>query len=331
MILDPRTGSQLPVSSELIAAVEVEAGRVKHELFESVIELNTDVCISTTEAADALRELRRATLGAAETLGYELAAAGSHPSDIASEQSIVDEPHYTRFVEYAGPSARRQGVSGLHVHVGMPDRETCLRVLEVVLPWLPLVLALSANSPWFEERQTGLMSTRAEVLSLLPRHSAPPRFASWADWEALVATFVNSGLVDNYKALHWDIRPHPELGTLEVRTPDQPTDVAMSSRFVELIHALCRWALDQDARPAYSRALYDQNRWAASRFGPRAELVHPEGDGVVPVCELYRELVELVGHDPGFDATHCEGDEQLVFERPQDVVSDLVARTKVSL
>jgi carboxylate-amine ligase len=329
MILDPRTGSQQPASGTLIPAVETDRGRVKHELFQSVIELNTDVCATTEEAADALRELRRATIEAATGLDYVIAAAGSHPFDIASEQPIADEPHYTRFVEYAGPSARRQGVSGLHVHIGMPDRDSCLHVLETVLPWLPLVLALSANSPWFEGKRTGLMSTRAEILGLLPRHSAPPAFSTWDEWERLIATFVRSGLVDSYKALHWDIRPHPELGTLEVRMPDQPTAVETSARFVELIHALCKWALQQDPGPAHSRALYDQNRWAAARFGPRAELVHPDADRVTSVAVLYAELVERIERDPGLDAARCEGDGQLVHDRPEDVVAELVERTKV--
>jgi glutamate---cysteine ligase / carboxylate-amine ligase len=330
MILDARTGRQQPVSDRLIAAVETEHGRVKHELFRSVIELNTDICESPEDAARALGELRRITIETATTLGYAIAAAGSHPIDIASEQPIVDEPHYTRFVEYAGPSARRQGVSGLHVHVGMPDRDACLHVLELVLPWLPLLLALSANSPWFEGERTGLMSTRAEILGLLPRHGAPPSFASWAEWEELVGTFVRAGVVDNYKAIHWDIRPHPALGTLEIRMPDQPTALETSARFVELVHSLCAWALGQDHRRPSSRAVYDQNRWAAARFGPRGKLLHPERAAVVGVRELYGELVDLIGRDPGLDAETCEGDVQLGFARPEAVVADLVERTKVT-
>src|SRR5205807_5433947 len=139
----------------------------------------------------------------------------------------------------------------------------------------PLVLALSANSPWFEGRRTGMMSTRAEILSLLPRHSAPPAFETWADWEELVDRFVQAGVVDNYNAMHWDIRPHPSYGTLEVRMPDQPTSLELTIRLVELVHALCRWGLEAERREPLSRAVYDQNRWAASRFGPRAELIHP--------------------------------------------------------
>jgi glutamate---cysteine ligase / carboxylate-amine ligase len=327
MILDAERLAQRPVSTELIPMVEADRGSVKTELFQSVIELNTDVCDSPADAASVLRGLRHSTIDAAERLGCVIAGAGSHPFDTASEQRIVDEPHYEKFVAYAGPTARRQGVSGLHVHVGMPDADSCLRVLELVLPWLPLVLALSANSPWFEGQRTGLMSTRAEILGLLPRRGAPPHFASWSDWEELVDTFVRSGVASGYMALHWDIRPHPMFGTLEIRAPDQPTSLDTTSRFVELIHALSRWALEEPARKPLSRAIYEQNRWAASRYGPRAQLIHPLDSRAVAAPDLYRELVELIGHDPGLDAATCEGDRQLEFEEPEAATGDLVERS----
>jgi carboxylate-amine ligase len=327
MILDPETYEQRPESEALIAAVSTGRGRLKTELFRSVIELNTDVCDTTAEAAVVLTELRRATIAGARGLGFAVAGAGSHPFDDPTKQPIAADPHYAKFVEYAGPTARRQGVSGLHVHIGMPDAGTCLRVLESILPWLPLVLALSANSPWFQGERTGLMSTRAEVLSLLPRHGAPPPFERWQDWEELVSTFVRAGVVDNYNAIHWDVRPHPSYGTLEVRVPDQPTALAGTLRFVDLVHGLCTWALDAPPRKPMSRVVYDQNRWAASRFGPRAGLIDPQGDRLASVPELYAELVELIGADPGLDPALCEGDAQLEHERPEAVCAALVERS----
>src|SRR6266540_4043228 len=240
-----------------------------------------------------------------------------------------DRPHYRTFVEYAGATARRQGVQGLHVHVGMPDAETCLRVLEWFIPWLPLMLALSANSPWFEGARTGLLSTRAEVLGLLPRHGAPPRFDSWSDWERLVRRFCDSGVVDTYTAIHWDVRPHPKFGTLEVRMPDQPTDVTRTGAFVALVHALAAWALAQPpvSAAAGDRAVFDQNRWAASRFGPRAKLIHAERDGeAVSATELYAELVQRIGADP-LDASACEADRQLAFDDPREATADIVRRS----
>jgi carboxylate-amine ligase len=329
MLVDAENLAQQRLSSEVIPRVRAERGLVKHELFESIVELNSGVCASPDDALDVIRALRGATADAAREIGCTIAAAGSHPTDIASEQAIADEPHYRRFVDYAGPTARRQGVQGLHVHVGMPDAETCLRVMEWVIPWLPLVLALSANSPWFEGERSGLLSTRAEILGLLPRHGAPPRFESWSDWEALVRRFCESGVVDTYTAIHWDVRPHPKYGTLEVRMPDQPTDVARTGAFVGIVQALCAWALEQPPPTPASgdRAVYDQNRWAASRFGTRAKLIHPERDGAAfSVSDLYEELVERIGTDP-LDSADCEAETQLAFSDPHEATADIVRRS----
>ena len=328
MLVDAETFAQRPVSSQVIPNVRAERGLVKHELFESIVESNSGVCSSTEEAVEILRELRRATARAARDVGCTIAAAGSHPFDLAAEQEIADEPHYRTFVEYAGAAARRQGVQGLHVHVGMPDAETCLRVLETVLPWLPLVLAVSANSPWLEGELSGMASTRAEVLTLLPRHSAPPRFHSWEEWERLVRRFCDAGVIDNYGAIHWDIRPHPRFGTLEVRMADQPTDLERTWQLTELIRALCAWALEQPppVDDASSRVVYDQNRFAAARFGPRARLIHPNRDASAPAPELFGELAARIRFD-SFDPSFCEADAQLAFADAHAAAADIVARS----
>jgi len=329
MLVDAETLSQRPASSEVIPRVRVERGLVKHELFESIVELNSGICKSSDEALEVLRALRQATAEAAAEIGCMVAAAGSHPTDIPSDQEIADEPHYRTFIEYAGATARRQGVQGVHVHVGMPDAETALRVLDHLVPWLPLVLALSVNSPWLEGERTELLSTRAEVLGLLPRHGAPPHFESWADWERLIRRFCDAGVVDNYGALHWDARPHPRFGTVEIRMPDQQTDVSRTAAFAELIRAHAAWALEQPPRrhDATETTIYDQNRWAASRFGPAAALIHPDraGDSVV-ATELYAELSTRIGADP-LDPTVCEAEAQLAFDDPHEAASDVVQRS----
>jgi glutamate---cysteine ligase / carboxylate-amine ligase len=188
---------------------------------------------------------------------------------------------------------------------------------------------LSANSPWFEGRRTGMLSTRAEILGLLPRHGAPPRFESWSEWERLVRRFCDSGVVDTYTALHWDIRPHPKFGTVEVRMPDQPTDVTRTGALLVLVRALAAWALEQTppVAEAGDRAVFDQNRWAASRFGPRATFIHPERDrNAVSAADLYRELVERIGVDP-LDPSDCEADLQIAFYDPREATADIVRRS----
>jgi carboxylate-amine ligase len=215
-----------------------------------------------------------------------------------------------------------------------------MRALEGVLPWLPVVLALSANSPYLAGEETGLASKRAEVLALLPRATAPPVFTSYAEWEAFVERYVRLGLADGYTRFWWDARPHPSLGTLEIRSADQPTAPELSAAFAALLQALCATMVDGPPPAAANRGDYAQNRWAALRFGPRAELVHPKGDRLAKVPELLAELLELVepavrelGTEELLSAltpSRCEGDRQLEIGRERGleaVAADLAERT----
>jgi glutamate---cysteine ligase / carboxylate-amine ligase len=332
MLLDGESLQQIGKAEVIVEAARPPRGEAKYELFASVVELATDICVDAEDAAQEIRDLRSHAQRIAGENGLALAAAGTHPTSISAEQEIAPDPRYRKFVAYAGQTARRQGVNGLHVHIGMPDAETCLRAMENVVPWLPVVLAVSANSPWFEGEDTGMMSMRAEVLSLLPRHGAPPRFESWAEWERLVDAFCSAGVVTDYNAIHWDMRPHPKHGTLEIRIADQPTDIERTAAFVAVLRALCAWGAEQSFPEAdpLRRVVYDQNRWAAARFGPRGTLVHPDGTGGVTVAELWRELVERVGVDPALDPSVCEGDTQLEVGRSDGlgaVTAGLVARS----
>jgi carboxylate-amine ligase len=333
MVLDAESLALAPRAAELIAAAEGAdlPGTLKSELFASALELNTGVCASAAEGAATLAELRRGAALLAEERGLRLAAAGSHPFSRAEEQAIADEPRYDEFVAYAGVSARRQGVSGLHVHVGMPSAEACFHALEGVLPWLPVVLAWSANSPYFAGEETGLVSNRAQVLAELPRHGAPPAFRSYADWEEFAERFIRLGLADDYTRFWWDIRPHPRFGTLEIRMPDQPTELERTVGFVALLKGLCDAVLERPPAPydPGGRGMYQQNRWAASRFGLAAELVHPDGDRTARAAELAIELAALAGED-ALDPARMEADRQLEVGRSQGlaaVCADLVERT----
>jgi glutamate---cysteine ligase / carboxylate-amine ligase len=327
MILDAGTFALAPGVEALVAAAEGRSlpGVLKMELLASMVELATDVCDTPQEALASLRELRAAADDGAKANGLRIAAAGTHPFSLPQAQDIAPDPRYREFVEYAGVSARRQAVCGLHIHVGMPGPEECMRALEGVLPWLPLLLALSANSPYLAGDETGLASARAEVLALLPRAAAPPVFTSYREWESFVERFVRLGLADGYTRFWWDIRPHPHFGTLEIRSPDQPTAVELTGAFAALLQALCVTALEGEPRPPANRGDYAQNRWAALRFGPRAELIHPDGGRLETVQELTYELLALIEpavRDLGtveliraLDPRACEGDRQLEVGR----------------
>ncbi len=298
MLVDARTLLLAPESPSVVAAADRELGpgRIKTELFASVVELNTGACESAVEAAARLADLRSAADRLAGE-GLRIFAAGSHAISRPEEQEIVPEERYRAFVDYAGISARRQGVNGLHVHVGMPDADTCMRALEGALQWLPAVLAVSANSPYLSGEETGLASSRAAILAELPRSGAPPAFRDFAEWERFIDRLKAVELIPDYTMLWWDVRPHPRLGTLEIRMPDQPTAVAVTAALIALLQALCVWAARRDA-PVYdpvARALYQQNRWAALRAGLDAGLLHPERDEVVPARDMVRDLVARVG------------------------------------
>src|SRR5205085_10853315 len=205
-------------------------------------------------------------------------AAGAQPVTPPEELPVVQEARYLEMIAYVGTSARRQGVSGLHVHVGVESPEACFHALEGILPWLPLVLALSVNSPYLGGVETGLLSNRAVALAELPRSGAPPAFRSYEDWEQWVERLVRLGVTADYTRLWWDVRPHPRFGTIEVRMPDQPTALDRTGAFVALLRELVATVL-QNPLPAYDpprRGDYQQNRWAALRFGMDAELIHPD-------------------------------------------------------
>lgn len=323
MLLDAETLAPVGAIRELLAATAGLdlPGTLKTELHASVVELTTDVCETTAQAVEALRELRGRTADALEGLGLRMAAAGSHPFAEPEDLPITDDKRYEEMVGYHGITARRQGVNGLHVHVGMPSAEACMRTVETILPWLPLVLALSANSPYLAGRVTGLASNRAEVLAQLPRSGAPPAFDSYAAWERWIERLVDTGLMREYTQVWWDVRPHPKFGTLEVRMPDQPTDLARTGAFIELLRNLCEWALSDPAAAPADRGVYQQNRWAAARFGPDAELVH--AGRLVRARDLHAELP----FPSPLDASVSEADLQLDQPDSAAATSDIVART----
>ena len=344
MILDAETYEQVAAVDRILRGVEGLRlpGSLKTELFASVFETNTRVCATAAEVDEALPALRRAATAAAEAEGLAIAAAATHPFARPEAQPIVKEERYVTFVGYGGISVRRQGVQGLHVHVAMPSGDECWRCLDAIVPWLPVVLGMSANSPWFAGVLNGMASNRAPILAELPRAGVPPAFASYGEWETWVERLAALGVAEDYTRIWWDVRPHPTLGTLEVRVPDQPTDVRRSAAFAALLQALCATALE-DGLPSgglladRGRADYVQNRWSAARFGTRAKLVHPNGSSYVPAAELGAELLDLIAPaaralggaellgrlDPAF----CEADLQLDQTSPQAAAADLVVRS----
>ncbi|HEX4930479.1 MAG TPA: YbdK family carboxylate-amine ligase [Gaiellaceae bacterium] len=229
MLVDPETLELAPGVERLLGPEGL-----KTELFSCLVETNTPVCETAFEAHAELVRLRRIVAERAAREALVVAASGSHPFSIPEEQAIVDEPRYSEMVEELGPIAKGQLVCGLHVHVGMESFDACLRALAGIRPWLPAVLGLSANSPFLAGEETGALSSRLARLRRLPRAGSPPQLGTVAEWEAEVAA---AGV--DYTRIWWDARPHPRLGTLEVRIADQATSVDRAAAVVALVQALC--------------------------------------------------------------------------------------------
>jgi glutamate---cysteine ligase / carboxylate-amine ligase len=315
MILDAETLEPAAGVEALVRGAEERdlPGTLKTELHASVVELTTPVCESIEEAVSCLRALRVAAAEIAAANGLAVVAAGSHPTATLESLPVVQEDRYLTMIREIGRAARRQGVNGLHVHVGVESADACWERLESVLPWLPVVLAVSANSPFVDGEPSGMLSNRAPILAELPRAGAPPAFGSYDGWERWVERLVSLGVMADYTRIWWDVRPHPKLGTLEIRVADQPTSLGRTALLVRMLRDLVRDAPSREA----DRGDYLQNRWAAASAGLDAMLLHPDGGSVATAHEL---ALELLGAEP-------PEPEALAQLRAGDVAADLVTRT----
>jgi carboxylate-amine ligase len=242
--------------------------RIKPELFESFVEITTTVVETAEEAEAELCVLRQEVAERAAAHGLAVLATGSHPT-ARRRVPLVPVERYWRLKAQLGPQLYRQHVCGLHVHVSVPDPDTCLRAFEGVIPHLPGLLAGSANSPFWEGADSGWRSIRSQILLEMPTGGTPPVLRDWDDWEA--ATRGDS------KRRHWDAWPRPEYGTLEVRVLDQPTSLRRTAELAAEVQRLVREAADTDGRP------FDRDEYAALR-----EVAGREGGG--PEAERQLEL-----------------------------------------
>ena len=308
MLLDAATHALAPGVERLLGPPGL-----KPELFSCLVEINTPVCANAARVLAELVRLRTIVRDAAEREGLVVAASGSHPFSAPEEQEIVPEPRYLALLEER-PAARSQLVCGLHVHVGMASFERCLDALEFVLPWLPSVLAVSLNSPYLSGEKSGLLSARAGRLLELPRAGPPPLLGHGEGW---VEAVERAG--GDYTRIWWDVRPHPRLGTLEVRMADQPTSVRRSAAIAALVQALC--ASVKPVEPTDRGAFLDARADAAAGRAPVDELLAL----VEPAARTLGtwELVELLRGPP-------EADRQLEVGARDGLVAvagDLVARS----
>ena len=300
-LLDPETYELTPVVDAVIASVpEADRGQVKHELMQSVVETSTTVCTNVEEAVADLTRLRRLVLDGAEAAGAVVASAGTTPVSRWEGQAITDMPRYRDIVAKLQWIARRELIFGLHVHVGVDSADKCMYVFNAIREQLPLLLALSANSPFWQGATTGLQSSRIKVFDAFPRSGTPQAFpGGWDEFEALLARGRKSGLIPDHTYVWWDVRPHPEFGTLEIRICDAQARLRDTAGLAALVQALVAWHGDRfDQGVALGELpphmLIEENRWSAARYGLDGEMVDFTNDSLVPTRHLVAQMLDRV-------------------------------------
>jgi carboxylate-amine ligase len=319
MIVDGESMDLVSAIEEMIEAVPRETeGEVKPELMQSVLEISTNVCRNAGEAAGQLEELRRRVRETAESKGLTIGSAATHPFAKWEEQRIVDRPRYLELVDALRFVVRQELLFGLHVHVGMDDPEKAIHVANGMRVHVPILLALSSNSPFWRGVPTGLMSTRTPIFKQFPRVGVPPRYENWADFESRVKFMVKANAVEDYTYFWWDVRPHPNLGTVEIRVCDAQTRLEHTIALAALIQAMCKELAEHyDARnvlSTYPREMLDENKWLAARYGLEGELVDLPESSRVSSIDLARRLVKRLR--PHARELNCERE----FEGIEDLI-----------
>ncbi|HXY07409.1 MAG TPA: carboxylate-amine ligase [Terriglobales bacterium] len=272
--------------------------KVKSELHQSVVEVGTSVCPNIKDAKEEVKKLRRDMVNLAKENGLRLAAAATHPFADWRVQEITPDERYKNIVEDMQLVARANLIFGLHVHIGIEDRETAIQMMNHARYFLPHILALSTNSPFWLGMNTGLKSYRCKVFDKFPRTNIPDYFPSWGEYENFVKLLIKTNCVDNAKKIWWDIRPHPFFNTLEFRVADIPMRVEETIALAALIQATIAklyklYAANQGFR-LYRRALLMENKWRAARYGLDGKLIDFGKQKEVPERDLIREYLDFV-------------------------------------
>jgi carboxylate-amine ligase len=295
-------------------------GEIKPELMESVLEISTHPASDTVQAGDQLRRLRAQVRGTAEGRGLAIGSAGTHPFAMWEDQRIVARARYRELVTALRFVARQELIFGMHVHVGVDDPDKAIHVANGMRVHLAVLLALSANSPFWRADATGLLSSRTPIFRAFPRVGIPPYYRDWDDYQREIAFMVQSGVMEDYTWLWYDVRPHPNFGTVEVRVCDSQTRVEHTLALAALVQAmvkeLCEHYEAGAALGDYPWQMLDENKWLAARHGLDGELVDLPSTERVATKALARRLVDRLR----------EHAEDLGSAAELEAIDDLLAR-----
>jgi carboxylate-amine ligase len=276
MIVDSAT-LDLVSAIDSILGDDPPRGTIQPELLECVLEIATSPCATVAEAGEELTALRALARDRARSHGFEIGSSGTHPFARWEEQRVVSDDRYRGLIQSLGFIARQELVFGMHVHVGLSDPQEAIYVANGLREHVPLLIALAANSPLWRGRPTGLMSSRVPIFRAFPRVGLPPHFDGWEDFVRRVETMSDAGLIEDYTYLWYDVRPHPRLGTVEIRAMDSQTRVEHTAALSALVVSLVKLLVEQFeagvqiVEPPWE--ILDENRWLAARHGLEAELL----------------------------------------------------------
>ncbi len=289
-LVDPVSRGLTPAVEEVLAAGD-GSRLVTSELSRSCVEMLSPIFATVADLARELPGLRREVRDLARSRGVEIVAAGAHPFSEPTEQPLTDGDHNRRVVEEMGWVARTQAIYGLHVHVAVPDGDTAILAVNALARHVPLLVALSANSPFWRGSDTRLASTRIKIFEMFPRSGLPPVFQNWEDFEDHIDALVASGSIPDYSWCWWDARPHQKFGTVELRAPDVQTDASYTVALAALVQCLVASAGINEPPPEHP--LFNaENKWRAVRHGMDADFYDFAAGMVVPARSMARGLVE---------------------------------------
>lgn len=287
-LVDPVTGRQTNASAAVQKRLGPVQGTVERELHACQVELITDVCHSAGEAAAALGALR----GAVVATGAGLIGSGTHPSAAEGAAEITDKERYEHIRDLLGDAVATP-VGGLHIHIGMPDAETAIRAFNGLRRHLPLLQALAANSPYRHARDTGLASAREVTIRGWPRSGVPRAMRDYADFRSAAELLARAADVPDYTWFWWKLRPHPRLGTVEIRALDAQTTLEDTAGLVALAHCLARHAAEaEEPEPEPPAEVLEEGAFRAARFGVSARLPDAEGR-LHPLAELLEDALSI--------------------------------------
>lgn len=272
--------------------------KVKAEMHQAVVEVGTDICSNVEEAYKDVANLRKSMSAIAGDLGFWLGASGTHPFSHWQKQLITEHARYNEIVNEFQDAARSNLIFGLHVHVGMESREMAIHIANSARYFLPHVFALSTNSPFWEGRTTGYKSYRTKVFEKFPRTGIPDTFNSIEDYDNYIKMLIKTNCIDNPKKIWWDLRVHPVFNTVEFRICDIPLTISETIAIAGLFQAICAKLYILRVQNLnfikYSRALINENKFRASRYGLEGKLIDFGKEEEVATTTLVNELLDFV-------------------------------------